>query len=43
VDALLAAIESDGRVEFPIGVELTDGDGNVVATMTVQWHVRHNP
>jgi acyl-coenzyme A thioesterase PaaI-like protein len=42
VDELLASIESEGRVEFPIGVEMTDGDGNVVATMTVQWHVRRN-
>jgi acyl-coenzyme A thioesterase PaaI-like protein len=42
VDALLASIESDGRVEFPIEVEMTDGDGNVVATMTVHWHVRRN-
>ena len=43
VDSLLAEIESSGRVEFPIGVEMTDGDGNVVATMTVHWHVRRNP
>jgi acyl-coenzyme A thioesterase PaaI-like protein len=42
VDALLASIDSDGRVEFPIEVEMTDGDGNVVATMTVHWHVRRN-
>ena len=42
VDTLLASIESDGRVEFPIEVEMTDGDGNVVATMTVHWHVRRN-
>ena len=42
VGALLASIESDGRVEFPIEVEMTDGDGNVVATMTVEWHVRRN-
>jgi acyl-coenzyme A thioesterase PaaI-like protein len=41
-DELLAAIEADGRVEFPIEVELTDAEGNVVATMTVQWHVRRN-
>ena len=39
---LLGTIEADGRVEFPIEVELTDGDGNVVATMTVHWHVRRN-
>ena len=42
VDALLQAIEADGRVEFPVEVEMTDGDGNVVATMTVHWHVRKN-
>ena len=42
VDALLGAIEADGRVEFPVEVEMTDGDGNVVATMTVHWHVRRN-
>jgi hypothetical protein len=42
VDALLSAIEADGRVEFPVEVEMTDGDGAVVATMTVHWHVRRN-
>jgi acyl-coenzyme A thioesterase PaaI-like protein len=42
VNELLASIEADGRVEFPIGVEMTDGEGNVVATMTVRWHVRRN-
>src|SRR6476620_3474094 len=39
---LLAKIEADGRVEFPVGVEMTDGDGNVVAAMTVNWHVRRS-
>ena len=42
VGELLGAIEADGRVEFPVEVEMTDGDGNVVATMTVHWHVRRN-
>jgi acyl-coenzyme A thioesterase PaaI-like protein len=42
VDGLLSSIEADGRVEFPIEVEMKDGDGNVVATMTVHWHVRRN-
>jgi acyl-coenzyme A thioesterase PaaI-like protein len=42
VDSLLSKIEADGRVEFPVEVEMTDGDGNVVATMTVHWHVRRN-
>src|SRR4051794_41653042 len=42
VDALLASIESDGRVQFPIEVEMTDAEGTIVATMTVHWHVRRN-
>jgi acyl-coenzyme A thioesterase PaaI-like protein len=42
VDALLASIESDGRVEFPVEVEMSDAEGTVVATMTVHWHVRRN-
>src|SRR3954451_11452278 len=40
VDALLARLDSDGRVEFPIRVTLRDEDGQEVATMSVQWHVR---
>jgi acyl-coenzyme A thioesterase PaaI-like protein len=42
VGELLGKIESDGRVEFPVEVEMADGDGDVVATMTVHWHVRTN-
>jgi acyl-coenzyme A thioesterase PaaI-like protein len=42
VDQMLRTIEADGRVEFPIDVEMVDAEGNVVATMTVQWHVRRN-
>ena len=42
VSGLLSTLESDGRVEFPISVEMTDADGVVVAEMTVQWHVRKN-
>ena len=42
VDALLATIESEGRVEFPVEVEMSDAEGTVVATMTVHWHVRRN-
>ncbi len=42
VPGLLERLEADGRVEFPIEVELTDGDGQVVARMTVDWHVRRN-
>jgi acyl-coenzyme A thioesterase PaaI-like protein len=41
-EELLAKLEEDGRVEFPIEVELSDADGQVVAAMTVHWHVRRN-
>ena len=39
---LLARLDADGRVEFPVEVSLTDQDGVEVATMTVHWHVRKN-
>ena len=42
VESLLGTLESDGKVQFPISVSLADGEGNVVAEMTVQWHVRKN-
>lgn len=41
-DALLAKLREDGRIRFPIEVEMTDADGNVVAEMTVNWYVRLN-
>jgi len=41
-DELLSRLDDDGRVEFPVEVELTDGDGNKVAEMTVDWHVKKN-
>ena len=37
---LLAALDEDGRVRFPIAVALTNGKGEVVAEMTVAWYVR---
>jgi uncharacterized protein (TIGR00369 family) len=33
-------LDADGKVEFPCEVELTDGDGDVVATASVRWHLR---
>jgi acyl-coenzyme A thioesterase PaaI-like protein len=39
---LLSALEADGKVQFPVKVQLTDEDGNTVAEMTVHWHVRKN-
>jgi acyl-coenzyme A thioesterase PaaI-like protein len=42
VDALLSKLDSDGKVEFPVAIEMADDDGQVVAGMTVNWHVRKN-
>jgi acyl-coenzyme A thioesterase PaaI-like protein len=39
---LLGRLDSDGKVEFPVEVEMTDADGRTVASMTVHWHVRKN-
>jgi uncharacterized protein (TIGR00369 family) len=36
----LATLDDAGKVEFPCEVELTDRDGQRVASATVQWHVR---
>jgi uncharacterized protein (TIGR00369 family) len=36
----LATLDAEGRVEFPCEIELSDGDGDLVATATVSWHVR---
>ncbi len=41
-DALIARLNEEGRVRFPIAVELTDSEGTVVAEMTVNWYVRRN-
>lgn len=41
-DELLRRLESDGKVEFPVAIEMADADGQVVAGMTVNWHVRKN-
>ena len=38
----LATLDAEGKVVFPCQVELTDADGQRVATATVQWHVRLN-
>lgn len=39
---LLARLESEGRIEFPVTVELSDEQGTRVAEVTVHWHVRRN-
>jgi acyl-coenzyme A thioesterase PaaI-like protein len=42
ISSLLATLDAEGKVEFGIDVELTDGDGKKVATAAVDWHVRSN-
>jgi acyl-coenzyme A thioesterase PaaI-like protein len=41
-DALIAQLNAEGRVRFPIAVELTNPAGELVAEMTVSWYVRRN-
>jgi uncharacterized protein (TIGR00369 family) len=41
-DEALATLDSEGKVEFPCEVVLTDADATRVATATVRWHVRLN-
>lgn len=40
--ALKAKLGEEGRIRFPIEVEMTDAGGSVVAEMTVSWYVRRN-
>jgi acyl-coenzyme A thioesterase PaaI-like protein len=42
VAELLGGLDADGRVEFPVAVEMRDEQDQLVATMTVHWHVRRN-
>jgi uncharacterized protein (TIGR00369 family) len=41
-DEALATLDSEGKVEFPCDVVLTDADGTQVAAATIRWHVRLN-
>lgn len=41
-EQLLAALDDEGVVRFEVGVELTNATGDLVAEMTVRWHVRAN-
>lgn len=36
----LATLDKDGRIDFSVEVEMTDAEGDVVATATVAWNVR---
>jgi acyl-coenzyme A thioesterase PaaI-like protein len=39
---LIEDLEKDGKVEFSVEVDLADAAANVVASMTIEWHVRLN-
>ena len=39
-DALLAQLDAEGAISFPVAVVLSNESGETVATATVQWHVR---
>lgn len=41
-DEALATLDADGKVVFPCQIELTDAEGQRVATARVEWHVRLN-
>jgi acyl-coenzyme A thioesterase PaaI-like protein len=41
-DALIARLNDEGRIRFPIAVEMANADGVLVAEMTVSWYVRRN-
>ena len=36
----LAKLDAEGRIDFSVEVALTDGEGDTVATATVDWNVR---
>jgi acyl-coenzyme A thioesterase PaaI-like protein len=42
-EELLDRLDEDGRVRFPVHVELTNAPGDVVADMEVQWQVSRRP
>jgi acyl-coenzyme A thioesterase PaaI-like protein len=41
-DELLAKLDDEGVARFAVGVELANAQGDLVAEMTVRWHVRRN-
>jgi acyl-coenzyme A thioesterase PaaI-like protein len=41
-EELRAKLNADGRVRFPVEVQMTNAEGTVVAEMTVNWYVRRN-
>jgi uncharacterized protein (TIGR00369 family) len=42
VAEVLAALDADGRVRFPVEVALSDETGGTCAEVVVEWHLRAN-
>jgi uncharacterized protein (TIGR00369 family) len=42
VAGVLTTLDAEGRVRFPVNVELRDESGEVAATVVVDWHLRRN-
>lgn len=40
VAAVRAALDADGKVRFPVAVDVADESGDVCADVTVDWHLR---
>lgn len=40
IPALRAELDENGRVQFPVHVQMTDEEGNDVSAMTVDWHLK---
>jgi uncharacterized protein (TIGR00369 family) len=42
VDAIRAALDADGRVRFPVLVDIAGESGEVGATVRVEWHIKRH-
>ncbi len=40
LETVLATLDREGKVRFPVVVDLADGDGEVCAVVVVEWHLR---
>ena len=43
VDAVLATLDAEGRVRFPVVVDVADESGEVCAVVRVEWHLKRHP
>jgi uncharacterized protein (TIGR00369 family) len=40
---VLATLDAEGRVRFPVLVDVTDSGGDVCAALRVEWHLQRHP